>query len=174
VPDPFVALRDRVGQEVGVSDWLTVDQTLTDAFAKATLDPDPMHVDPEWCARYSPFRSTIGFGFHTISLLTYFSHQALGWMHDDREGGGGYGLNYGFDRVRLLNPVRIGSRIRARFTLLSHAETRPGEHRNTLAATIEIEGEAKPALYAEWLGLWIEGEAGHDRLVARHGGAEPT
>jgi acyl dehydratase len=74
----------------------------------------------------------------------------------------------------LLNPVRIGSRIRARFTLLSHAETRPGEHRNTLAATIEIEGEAKPALYAEWLGLWIEGEAGHDRLVARHGGAEPT
>ena len=174
MPDSFVTLRDRVGQEVGVSDWLTVDQQPTDAFSRATLDPDPMHTDPVWCAKYSPFGSTIAFGFHTISLLTYFSHQALGWMHDDRGGGGGYGLNYGFDRLRLLHPVRIGSRIRARFTMLAHREPRPGEHLSTLAVTIEIEGSSKPALYAEWLGLWIEGEAGHARLVERHGGAERT
>jgi acyl dehydratase len=168
--DAWSALRDRVGQEVGVSDWLAIDQEMIDAFSRATLDPDPMHVDPAWCARYSPFRRPIAFGFQTISLLTFLSHQALGWMHEDRPEGGGYGLNYGFDRVRLIEPVPVGSRIRARFTLLAHSEPRPGEIRSTLGVTVEIEGRERPALVAEWLGLWIADPAGHRRIEARHGG----
>lgn len=166
----WLALGDRIGQEVGVSDWLTIDQPMIDAFSRATLDPDPMHVDPEWCARYSPFRTTIAFGFQTISLLTHLSHQALGWVHEDNPAGGGYGLNYGFDRVRLLSPVRAGSRIRARFVALSQTEPRPGEIRTTLGVTVEIEGQEKPALVAEWLGLWIADSSGHRRLEARHAG----
>src|SRR3990170_465021 len=114
----FESLKDRVGQEIGVSPWLTIDQPMIDAFARATRDEDPMHVDPAWCAQYSPFKSTIAFGFLTMSLLTHLSHQALGWLHEDRPEGGGYGLNYGIDRMRLLNPVPVNSRIRARFTLL--------------------------------------------------------
>jgi acyl dehydratase len=165
----FAELKDRVGQEVGVSDWLRIDQAMIDAFARATFDPDPMHVDPMWCATHSPFRTTIAFGFQTISLLTFLSHQALGWSHEAGPAGGGYGLNYGFDRVRLLNPVPVNARIRARFTLLSHDEPRPGEIRSKLGVIVEIEGQEKPALAAEWLGLWITGPAGHRRLESRHG-----
>jgi acyl dehydratase len=156
-----------VGQELGISDWLRVDQPMIDRFGQATIDPDPMHVDPDWAATYSPFGSTIAFGFLTLSLLTYFSHQALGWIHENRPEGGGYGLNYGFDRVRLLAPVPVNSRIRGRFTLLSSDETRPGETRNKFGVTVEIEGQERPALVAEWLSLWIANEHGHQRLRTR-------
>jgi acyl dehydratase len=164
----FLEIGPKVGQEVGVSDWLRIDQPMIDAFASATLDPDPMHVDPEWSARFSPFRTTIAFGFQTISLLTFLSHQALKWTHEASSAGGGYGLNYGFDRLRLLNPVPVNSRIRARFTLLSQDEPNPGEVRTKLGVAVEIEGQEKPALVAEWLGLWIAGSAGHRRLESRH------
>lgn len=159
-------LKSRVGEKLGVSDWLVVDQSLIEAFGRATLDSDPMHLDAAWCATYSPFKTTIAFGFLTLSLLTYFSHRALGWIHEDQPQGGGYGLNYGFDRVRLLAPVPVKSRIRAHFTLLASDEVRPGEIRSKYLVEVEIEGQEKPALVAEWLGLWIEGAEGHRRIQA--------
>lgn len=166
----MVALRDRVGQDIGTSPWLTVDQARIDAFAAATLDPDPMHVDPAWCRAHSPFGSTIAFGFLTVSLLTYFSHQAIGWLSTSTVETGGYALNYGFNRLRLVEPVPVNSRIRARFTLLDWQEVRPGEMRSTFGVTVEIEGVDRPALVAEWLGLWVT-EPGHRRLEARRSGS---
>ena len=163
------ALADKVGQPIGTSAWLTVDQPLIDRFAAATLDPDPMHIDPGWCEANSPFRTTIAFGFLTTSLLTHFSHQALGWVNTTGADDGGYALNYGFDRLRLIEPVPVDSRIRAHFTLLEWTEVRPGEVRSKYGVTVEIEGNRRPALAAEWLGLWVSGD-GHRRIEAKHQG----
>ena len=162
----LLALQAKVGQHVGSSPWFTIDQARIDAFARATEDPDPMHIDPEWCAQKSPFKTTIAFGFLTMSMLTHLSHQALGWISTTGADEGGYALNYGFDRVRLVQPVPVGSRIRAHFTLLEWLEVRPGEVRSKYGATIEIEHHPRPALVAEWLGMWITA-AGHARLQAK-------
>jgi acyl dehydratase len=161
------ALKAKLGQPIGTSQWLLIDQARIDAFARATEDLDPMHVDPTWCAANSPFKSTIAFGFLTVSLLTHFSHQALGWLNSATAETGGYGLNFGFDRLRLVEPVPTGSRIRAHFTLLDWNEIRPGEVRTKLGVTVEIEGRTRPALAAEWLGHWVTGE-GHRRIEAKH------
>lgn len=158
----------QLGQEVGVSPWMLVEQARVDAFGAATNDRDPMHLDPEWCARRSPFGGTISFGFLTLSLLTWMSHEALGWSHEDGEGAGGYALNYGFDRIRFIAPVPVGARIRGRFVLRATREVRPGERLNTFEVTVELEGGDRPALVAEWLGLWVDA-AGHQRLGTRHG-----
>jgi acyl dehydratase len=159
-------IRSKVGQEIGVSPWFTIDQARIDAFAQATDDPDPMHIDPAWSAANSPFGTTVAFGFLTISLLTHFSHQALGWLSSTAADDGGYGLNYGFDRLRLVEPVPVGSRIRARFKLLDWNEGRPGETKAKYGVTVEIEGKERPALVAEWLGLWVTGE-GHRRIQSK-------
>ena len=160
----ILTLKDRVGQSIGTSPWLLIDQARIDAFARATDDPDPMHVDPAWCQAHSPFKTTIAFGFLTMSMLTSFSHQALGWLSSTTADDGGYALNYGFDRVRLIEPVPVGSRIRAHFTLLEWNEVRPGEVRSKYGVSIEIDGKERPALVGEWLGLWVTGE-GHRRIV---------
>lgn len=143
------------GAEVGVSPWLTVSQTMIDTFARATLDPDPMHVDPEWAAANSPFRGTIAFGFLTLSLLTHLMHGAMGIQgaHDPRRSG--YYLNYGFDRVRLVAPIRTGSRVRGCFTLLGRRTDEQRRLITTFECKVEIEGEARPALFAEWLTVWV-------------------
>ena len=165
----LLAMAHKIGQPIGTSPWLTIDQAMIDRFAAATLDPDPMHVDPEWCRAQSPFSTTIAFGFLTTSLLTYFSHQALGWINTTGADDGGYALNYGFDRLRLIAPVPVNSRIRAHFTLLVWDEVRPGEIRCKYGVTVEIEGSERPALAAEWLGLWVSGD-GHRRIESRHQG----
>ena len=166
----MLAIKDRIGEEIGVSPWFLIDQARIDAFAEATVDPDPMHVDPAWCAAHSPFKTTIAFGFLTVSLLTHLSHQAIGWISSTHADNGGYALNYGFDRLRLVSPVPVGSRIRARFTLLEWSEVRPGESRVKYGVTVEIEGTERPAVVAEWLGLWVTGE-GHRRI---EGARTPT
>ncbi|MEO8448969.1 MAG: MaoC family dehydratase [Gemmatimonadota bacterium] len=163
IPSSGLDLRHRVGDQLGTTPWFTIDQERIDLFAQATLDPDPMHVDPAWCAKYSPFESTVAFGFLTLSMLTYFSHQALGWLHDSHAETGGYALNYGFDRLRFVAPVPVNSRIRAHFTLKDCVEVRPGELLNRFDVLVEIDGQAKPALAAEWLGLWVTAE-GHRRI----------
>ncbi|MFN0178845.1 MAG: MaoC family dehydratase [Gemmatimonadales bacterium] len=168
---PAIArLRSQVGQPIGTSSWMVIDQARIDAFAKATDDPDPMHVDPEWCRRQSPFGTTIAFGFLTASLLTHLSHHALGWLNSTGADDGGYALNYGFDRLRLVEPVPVNSRIRAHFTLLAFDEVRPDEFKTKYGVTVEIEGRERPALVAEWLGLWVSG-AGHRRIAAKQGSA---
>lgn len=138
----------RVGETLGVSPWITVAQADIDDFARVTRDPDPMHVDPEWCAAHGPFPTTIAFGFLSLSLITHMSHAAREWAE------GTYALNYGFDRVRFVAPVPVGARIRGHFTLIS-AKPRPdGSVQTTTAVVVEIDGEDRPAVTADWLGVF--------------------
>jgi acyl dehydratase len=155
--------RSRIGQKVGTSRWITVDQRMIDRFGEVTLDPDPMHIDPEWCRQYSPFTTTVAFGFLTISLLTHLYHDVLHYDRHGHAGTGGYPLNYGFDRIRLLSPVHVGSRVRGHFTLIDVRERAPGEVVHKTRVEVEIEGGKKPALVAEWLGLWVT-QPGHERI----------
>lgn len=141
-----------VGEAVGTSDWVVIDQAMIDGFATHTLDPDPLHIDPEWAAQ-GPYGGTIAFGFLTLSLLTYMLHSATG-RPAQKEVDGHY-LNYGFDRVRLISPVRVGSRVRGHFTKLSQTLDAKGRLLAKFEATIEIEGEERPALVAEWLSIWV-------------------
>lgn len=137
-----------VDKTIGTSPWITITQDDIDDFARVTRDPDPMHVDPAWCARSGPFPTTIAFGFLSLSLITHMSHAAREWAE------GTYALNYGFDRVRFVAPVPVGSRIRGHFTL-TDAKPRPdGAVQTTTNVIVEIEGEARPALTADWLGVF--------------------
>jgi acyl dehydratase len=137
----------RVGEEVGLSDWITVDQKRIDAFADATEDRQFIHVDPDAAAR-TPFGGTIAHGFLSLSLLSRMAAEAT-LLPDGLK----MAVNYGFDRVRFLAPVRSGKRVRGRFTLDSAQEKAPGQWLMRHRVTVEIEGEDKPALTAEWLGL---------------------
>lgn len=143
------------GQDLGTSPWLTITQDDIDRFAEVTRDHDPMHVDPAWATSSGPFPTTIAFGFLTLSLITHFSHQADGWPV------GGYALNYGLDRVRFLTPVPVGARVRGRFRLISTAE-RHGALLTRTAVTVDVQGQDRPALVAEWLGLFYDGTARAD------------
>jgi acyl dehydratase len=147
-----------VGTELGVSDWVLIDQAMISDFGRITRDPDPMHVDPEWAAKNSPFGGTIAFGFQTMSLLTHL----LRSIHKDdlTSLAQGVNLNYGFDRMRLIAPVKVNSRIRGRFTLGAERADGGGRKIRKVLATIEIEGEERPALVAEWLSAWLPPEEG--------------
>ena len=140
-------IRSRVGEEVGVSDWLTIDQPRIDAFAEATEDRQFIHVDPQAAAQ-TPFGGTIAHGFLTLSLLSRMAADAMPLPETLR-----MAVNYGFERVRFLAPVRAGKRVRGRFTLDSVEEKAPGQILMRHLVTVEIEGEDKPALTAVWLGL---------------------
>jgi acyl dehydratase len=140
-------IRGRIGQEVGVSSWLLVDQARIDAFAEATEDRQFIHVDPAAAGR-GPFGGTIAHGFLSLSLLSCMGAEAMFLLEDLK-----MAVNYGFDRVRFLAPVRSGKRIRGRFTLDSVEEKAPGQILMRHTVMVEIEGEQKPALTAEWLGL---------------------
>lgn len=136
-----------------ISDWVQITQDLIDAFSRATLDPDPMHVDPEWAAS-GPFGGTIAFGFQTMSMLTYLLHSAM-QNEPHRDLTRGYYLNYGFDRLRLVSPVPVGSRIRGRFRIADRQTDDKGRTIATFDVTIEREGAERPALAARWLGVWV-------------------
>ena len=147
------------GASLGASRWLTIDQRMIDRFGEATLDPDPMHIDPEWARRNGPFGGTIAFGFFTMSLLTYLLHDALGASLERDDHREGYYLNYGFDRLRLVAPVRTGKRIRGVFKLADRVRDERQRLVSTFDCTIEIEGEERPALVAQWLSVWVPPEA---------------
>jgi acyl dehydratase len=140
-------IKTRVGTEIGVSDWIPVDQAAIDAFADVTGDHQFIHIDPEAAAK-TPFGGTIAHGFLTLSLL---SQMAAGVMLSPETLK--MAVNYGFDRVRFLAPVRSGSRVRGRFTLASLEEKRPGQWQFVHHVAVEIDGEEKPAFTAEWIGL---------------------
>jgi acyl dehydratase len=144
-------LAARAGEEIGVSSWVLIDQARIDAFADATEDWQFIHVDPVAAAR-TPFGGTIAHGFLTLSLASKMSYEAAPMLE-----GVAMGLNYGFDRIRFLQPVRAGQRVRGRFKLLEAAERDPGRWLIRYELTVEIEGEAKPALIAEWLGMQVMG-----------------
>jgi acyl dehydratase len=138
-----------VGQEVGVSSWITIDQARIDAFADATEDRQFIHVDPAAAAQ-TPFGSTIAHGFLSLSLLSRMGAEAMLVPEGMK-----VAINYGLDRVRFLAPVRSGKRVRGRFTLDSAEEKAPGQVLLRHNVTVEIEGEDKPALSAVWLALIV-------------------
>jgi acyl dehydratase len=142
---PLDALRARVGEEIGVSDWMTIDQERIDAFADLCGDHQFIHVDPERAAK-TPFGGTIAHGFLTVSLLTWFAVGVRPWIEGTK-----HGVNYGFDRLRFIAPVPSGSRVRGRFKLTSLEERVPGEITQHYEVTVEIERNTRPALVADWV-----------------------
>jgi acyl dehydratase len=140
-----------MGSELGVSDWFLIDQSRINAFADATLDHQFIHVDPEQ-AKLTPFGGTIAHGFLTLSLLPYLV-TGLGIGME----GAVMGLNYGFDKIRFLAPVKVGSRVRARARLAGFQEKAPKQFLITQEITIEIENDARPALVAQWLTMVMTG-----------------
>jgi acyl dehydratase len=142
-------IRGQIGSEVGVSDWMLVDQARILAFAEATDDRQFIHTDPEAAAQ-APFGGIIAHGFLSLSLLSRMGAEAMLLPEGLK-----MAVNYGLDRVRFLAPVRSGSRVRGRFTLDSVEEKAPGQWLLRHTVTVEIEGEDKPALTAVWLGLMV-------------------
>lgn len=138
-------LADKAGQEIVVSDWLEVTQQRIDQFAEATGDHQWIHVDAERARRDSPFGAPIAHGFLTMSLLSHFLNESLVF------GKTRMGVNYGFNRLRFTAPVKVGSRLRARFKLKEFQRIEGGVQM-TWDIVMECEGEPKPALVAEWVG----------------------
>ena len=145
-------LQDYVGKEVGLTDWIEVDQERINQFADATGDHQYIHLDAERAAQ-TPFGTTIAHGFLTLSLLSMLSGMGGGLKLENTV----MGINYGLDKVRFLNPVKSGAKIRARFVLASAEEKKPGNYLLKHNVTVEIYGEDKPALIAEWLGMTVVG-----------------
>ncbi|TKD51756.1 MaoC family dehydratase [Sphingomonas baiyangensis] len=143
-----ISIEERASQvgQTRDSDWVTVDQAMIDAFAEATGDRQFIHIDPERAAA-TPFGGTIAHGFLTLSLMPMLAARTEGLDIADVR----MGVNYGGNRVRFLAPVRSGKRVRGHFKLLELAEKRPGQWQQTTEFTVEIEGEEKPALIAEWI-----------------------
>ncbi len=140
------ALGTMLGTEIGRSDWMTIDQTMIDSFAELTGDRQFIHVDPDRARAETPFGGAVAHGFLTLSLLSKMADEALPSMK-----GSIIGINYGFDKVRFLSPVPAGSSIRGRFRLMALDERRPGEVTSTYEVHVEIDGQEKPAIAAEWL-----------------------
>ena len=139
-----------IGTEVGVSNWITVDQKMIDDFAKTTHDEQWIHVDPERAAAETPFGGSIAHGFLTLSLASRFAYDCFNMLP-----GQVMGINYGMNKLRFLKPVLAGSRLRGRFTLQKVTAKGPTNLLRENLLTIEIEGEETPALIAEWLGLAV-------------------
>ncbi|OJI92774.1 acyl dehydratase [Planktotalea frisia] len=146
----FTQSQALVGTEVGVSNWITVDQEMIDTFAKTTHDEQWIHVDPERAAAETPFGGTIAHGFLTLSLASRFAYDCFSLMT-----GQVMGINYGMNKLRFLMPVRAGSKLRGRFTLVDVKARSATDLLRTNTLTIEIDGEETPALVAEWLGLAV-------------------
>lgn len=141
------ALRARIGEEIGVTEWMDVTQDMINQFADVTKDHQFIHIDPERAAAETPFGGAIAHGFLTLSLLSAMFYEA-----GPKVEGVTMGVNYGLDKVRFLSPVLAGARVRGRLTLASFDESVPGQVTYKHNITVEIEGGGKPALIAEWIG----------------------
>lgn len=140
------AIKDLVGEVVGTSAWVEVTQERINQFAEATGDFQFIHIDAEK-AKLTPFGGTIAHGFLTLSLIPLLTQES----DCPRPEGVKMGVNYGGNKTRFLAPVRSGKRVRGLFKLLELDEKRPGQWQQTMEITVEIEGEAKPALICEWI-----------------------
>jgi acyl dehydratase len=149
---PASELSDHIGQETGRSDWFTIDQGRIDKFADATMDHQWIHVDPD-SATQGPFGGTIAHGFLTQSLLSYLTLESM--LLPD---GAVMYVNYGSNKVRFINPVKVDSRIRTICVLGDVTEKAAGQLLMTNSVTVEIDGEERPALVAEILTLAIMGQ----------------
>tara|TARA_Y100001963_G_C6535030_1_gene332889 strand:+ start:94 stop:564 length:471 start_codon:yes stop_codon:yes gene_type:complete len=146
-------LQAKVGEDLGTSRWFPVDQNRIDAFADLTEDPQWIHVDPERAAKETPFGGTIAHGFLSLSLLSAMAMDVVPSIQ-----GTVMGINYGFDKVRFLNPVRSGSKVRGHFKLASVEPRGDNQLLIRYAISVEIDGVDKPAIACEWLSLIILGE----------------
>jgi acyl dehydratase len=138
------------GEEIGVSDWVTVGQERINGFADVTEDHQFIHVDEARAKAETPFGGTIAHGFLTLSLMVPMSDGALPEISDRK-----MGINYGLDKLRFLSPVPAGGRVRGRFSLDDYKERAPGQFMLTYSVTVDIEGGSKPALLATWLVMAI-------------------
>lgn len=145
----FEKYQSALGQSEGVGEWYQVTQDTIDAFANLTEDHQFIHVDPKMAAELSPWGVTIAHGFLTLSMLTHLSGSIPQDM--SRLDGIMMGVNYGFDKIRFINPVKVNARIRAEATLKSVELRDPSTLQVTRTLTVEIEGETKPALVADWI-----------------------
>ena len=143
-------LKAKVDQDLGTSRWFPVTQERIDQFADLTEDPQWIHIDPERAAKETPFGGTIAHGFLSLSLLSAMAMDVVPGVQ-----GTVMGINYGFDKVRFMNPVREGSKVRGKFTLLEVKQRSDKEWQLRHGVEVEIEGQDKPALIAEWLSLAI-------------------
>ena len=146
----FEVMKTMVGQEMGVSSWHEVDQARINEFAHCTGDDQWIHVDPERARRESPFRTTIAHGYLTLSMVAALGAE-IGLPENTQAA-----FNYGLDKVRFLNPVKVGSRVRLRSVLMGVEDKGPGQYLIKASNTLEIEGEEKPALIAETLARLYE------------------
>ena len=137
-----------VGKEVGLSSWHLIDQPRIDTYADVIEDHQFIHVDPERAKKETAFGTTIAHGFLTMSLMSIMSYEVMPVLE-----GTAMGVNYGFDKLRFISPVRSGKRVRGRFVLAEAKLRKPNELQSRTNVTVEIEGEDKPALVADWLGL---------------------
>jgi acyl dehydratase len=147
-PISLSAYQEMLGREVGVSSWHLVDQSRINAFADVIEDHQFIHIDPERAKRETPFGTTVAHGFLTMSLLSIMSYEVMPVIL-----GTTMGVNYGFDKLRFISPVRAGSRVRGRFTLMEAKLRKPSEMLSRTNVSVEIDGEEKPALVADWIGL---------------------
>lgn len=146
---PKEKLADYIDREMPPSDWLKIEQDRIDAFADATLDHQFIHVDREKAAQ-TPFGTTIAHGYLTLSLLPHLTGQC-GVMPE----GTAMAINYGSNKIRFLQPVKVGSEVRAHVKLKDVNEKNPGQILTTSEVTVEIRGEDKPAMVAETLALYF-------------------
>ena len=145
----YELMQAALGQPEGSGDWLEIDQARIDAFADVSGDHQFIHVDPEACRTMSPWGVPIAHGFLTLSLLTKLMESVP--QPPERREGAIMGINYGFDKVRFVNPVKVGSKIRASSVLAAVDQKDPNTLQVTRTVTVEIEGESKPALVADWV-----------------------
>ena len=144
-----------VGKAEGAGDWFEVTQERINGFADVTEDHQFIHVDPKQAAELSPWGVTIAHGFLTLSLITHLVGSIE--QPSERYDGLVMGINYGFDKVRFINPVKVGSKIRAASVLAGVDQKDPNTLQVTQTITVEIEGEDKPALVADWISRLVYG-----------------
>jgi acyl dehydratase len=147
------ALKARLGQSLGLSEWLVIEQSRVNAFADATDDHQFIHVDPERAAKETEFGGPIAHGFLTLAMLSRLAEGNVPVLEGLK-----ISINYGFERIRFIDPVRVGDAIRAAFVLADVEEKGPGRFLLRFKVTVDIKGRDKPALVAEWLTMQITGE----------------
>jgi len=147
-PEKF---KQQIGQKLSISKWFTIDQEMISNFGALTLDPAPFHDDPSWAREHSPYKTTIAYGFLTVSLLSAMLRDTQ--LIDRNEYANA--LNYGFEKLRMITPVPVDSRIRGHFTSHEFIEQNPGEYRFTIRVEVEVDGQDKPALVADWVFLLL-------------------
>ena len=145
-----LVLDSLINQEMGISDWLEIDQSMINEFANVTKDRQFIHIDPDK-AKNSTFGGTIAHGFLSLSMLSYFAENGFGFAIKDYP----IALNYGFDKIRFISPVKVDAQIRGRSTLRSVSEKIEGQVLVKQRVVIDIKGVSKPALIADWLTMYI-------------------